>query len=63
MFADPYVVEILRAYTFFESGQLTIAIGADPPRAIVEGLRHYHRIRQALFSLSLERKKREGGGK
>ena len=41
-FSDPFVLEILEAYAFFESGQLSLYWGADPANLLVEGIRHYH---------------------
>lgn len=42
-FTDPYVREVLDAYAFFETGQLSFYL-PDPAHCIVEGLRHYHMV-------------------
>lgn len=42
-FYDPEASEVLRAYDFFESGQLEFYTGPDPSWRLVEGVQHYHR--------------------
>lgn len=39
---DPVVIEAMESYAWFESGQLEMAIGADPPAVLVEAIRIYH---------------------
>jgi hypothetical protein len=41
-FDDPDVAEVMRLYRWFESGQLALAIGSDPPNALVEAIGIYH---------------------
>jgi hypothetical protein len=41
-FTLPLVIDTISAYTFFESGQLAMAIGADPPNILVEAIECYH---------------------
>lgn len=63
-FEDPLVQDVTRAYRFFESGQLDVYLGGDPPAKIVEGIAHYHAAIQRVQMDDLEkrRKKLEGGG-
>lgn len=61
VYEDDFVIDVLRAYAFMESGEVSMWLGADPPNAIAEGLRHYHvalgRIR--ADEMEREQKKRE----
>ena len=41
-FAEEEVGEVMRAYDFFESGQLAFYAGEDPPWRLIEGIQHYH---------------------
>lgn len=41
-FHNPLVIATLRAYPFFESGQLEFATGGDAPAVLVEALECYH---------------------
>lgn len=46
----------MSAYAWFESGQVDLYLGDDPPNVIVEALTHYHL--SLLRARSYERKKR-----
>lgn len=65
-FSDPLVRDVLHAYRFFESGQLSIGIGDDPPARLVEGIALYHTSVQHLQADDIQRRreenKRKGGG-
>ena len=41
-FQEPLVSDVLRAYGLFESGQMAIWLGADPPNVVVEAVVFYH---------------------
>ena len=41
-FYEPLVIETMHAYRWFESGQLAIMLGADPPALLVEAIGIYH---------------------
>lgn len=41
-YEDPMIAEVLRAYRWFESGQLGLLLGSDPPNVLVEAIGIYH---------------------
>ena len=41
-FQEPLVADVLRAYGLFESGQMALWLGADPPAVLVEAVVFYH---------------------
>lgn len=49
---DPFVAEVKRTYDLV---QLGFKSGDETPRAILDGVRHYHRTREHLRALQLER--------
>lgn len=65
-FRDPLVQDVVSAYRFFESGQLSITVGDDPPPRIVEGVAHYHAAVQHIQMDDMRRQREEnrkkGGG-
>jgi hypothetical protein len=60
-FYDPFVGFILRAYQFFESGQLEQFWGGDPPPQYTDGVVHYHRALKRVqgYQQEADRKKRD----
>lgn len=49
-FEDPIVSEVLDAYRWFESGQLAIQLGNDPPAILVEAIGVYHGALNRVWS-------------
>jgi len=47
---DPLVIEVIQAYRWFESGQLALFIGEDPPAVLVEAIGIYHSAVRAVVS-------------
>lgn len=56
---DENVIATLKAYPFFESGQLDFALGDDPPNILVESLEVYHTALNRTRSKQDERRARE----
>jgi len=63
-FRDPDVVNVLRAYDFFGSGQCAEWWGEDPEWWLVEGVRVYHRAlgRARADALKVQRQRDEAQG-
>ena len=38
------MVDVLRAYRFFETGQLSVMIGIDAPNKLVEAIEFFHSV-------------------
>lgn len=57
-FADPFVGAVIDAYPLFESGQLSLALGADPPWVIMRGVLHYDRTIKRMHANEMERERK-----
>lgn len=59
-FYDEDIAEILRAYSWFESGQVALYAGDDPPSVLVEALAYFHQClgqaKTADYQLSDEKR-------
>lgn len=62
-FHEPDVVEVLRCYDYWESGQLREAWGDDPPYWLWRATHHYHRqltiVRSESWKLYREESKKD----
>lgn len=59
---DPFVVRVLAAMPFFESGQLAYGV-PQPSHRLLAGMRHYHSAVERAHSRQLERERIEREGK
>lgn len=50
------MTEVLRAYRWYETGQVALWLGADPPQALLEGITHYHSALNRVLAKDLELK-------
>lgn len=41
VFQDPVVADVLSAWEWFESGQISLRLGSDPPYYLIEGVECY----------------------
>lgn len=57
-FFDPFVQRVVRAYDFFESGQLSWAV-SKPSHRLVDGVAFYHRVDNTVWSKQLRQEREE----
>jgi hypothetical protein len=50
----------MEAYAWFESGQLEVALGADPPAVLIEAIRLYHGALATVRAADMRTKKPSG---
>jgi hypothetical protein len=58
VFSDPLVRDVMSAYPLYESGQLALLIGSDPPKRLIQGIAEYHSALRTIDHKTWEERRR-----
>lgn len=58
-FADPVCADVINASKWFESGQVGVVLGADPPAHLVHGIEVYQSAASAARADAMDRRRKQ----
>jgi len=59
-FGDPVCADVINAFGWYESGQIALYLGNDPPSHLIRGLAVYRAAYNATQSDRLDRQRKKG---